>query len=344
MLEARTDPLKLPENERKKILGFLTAIAWFSRDSARCVRRLWSKLQTCAASDLPLFFNRARFKLLIPFDKRMGPILLPIVPPDILESVIRNRVTNGTGSYGGFTQIKHKFWAPGNWVHYGGWLVNDNFANLNGALKKWLRKLSGAENSENEQDRDEVLRSAWGEFLDRLWNERRLLQYVQRDWLLEWFSDYDPTLPDQIEDVNQPWDYDHIHPRSLVQGKWRVPSVVRDWHSSIGNLRIWPLELNRSDQDDLPCRKLAEIGEAEGRYKINSIMDLRKASLIGECNWEFWNNSVAGTNGRYLAQPNDLGDHTCRMNFIRAVTGRFIDIYAEWYNRLLIGELNPTAR
>ena len=60
-----------------------------------------------------------------------------------------------------------------------------------------------------------------------------------------WFSNYDPASPDQLEDTDRPWDYDHIFTAAYGQ-VYNLPQLVREWFASVGNLRIWPLEANRA--------------------------------------------------------------------------------------------------
>lgn len=342
MIMAKLEPKNSTPQAKKKLLGFLTAMAWFSRDSSRCLRRLWPELQRCPIDKLPDFFNRTHFQLLFPPDRRAGLILLPIIPPDVLEKAIKDRVTSGDG----FKQASHEFWKAGRWSHWDSALVTEEFGQLNGAVKGWLRALpvsdDSNEESSNREDRNEVLRAAWGEFLDRLWYERRLLQYAQRDWLLLWFPHFDPGLPDQMEDINRPWDYDHIHPHNFIAGKRDIPSVVRDWHQSIGNLRAWPLELNRADQDSVPRHKLVLSGDdaPERRYEILKDSDLLAASFIAKEDKAWWEGSVPEeNNSRYLARPKG-NDHDCRMALLRAITSRFCRLYREWYDTLHVGKLH----
>jgi len=342
MIAARHDPLKLPCPAKKKLLGFLTALSWFSLDSGRCLQRLWNSLQNCLDNQLPNFFNQKHFQSLIPLDPDKGLIILPIVPPEILEAVINDRVTNGRGSYGGFQQPDHDFWKPGtSWEHYYGRLATNEFTTLNGQLKDWLTSLPTS-TDENQPNMNEVLRAAWSQFLDRIWSERRLIQYAQRNLLTEWFPDFDPTLPDQMEDINRPWDYDHIHPQNLVSGRHGIPSVVREWHVSIGNLRAWPMELNRADQDTPPRDKLIKTDPLEGHYRIDTSLKRLVASFITESEWEYWENSVAMNEDgtvvyRYLTSRDY---HKYRLNLIQAITSRFCRLYREWYDMLCLKNLS----
>ena len=346
MTAAKLDPLALTNNQRCLLLGFLTALSWFSVDASRCLRRLWPALQKCPPEKLKNFFNETRFALLRPADPVKGFVMLPIIPPSVLEELVKCRVTNGRGPYGGFGKRGHSFWGTGNWKHYQV-LVTDEFKSLPLELKRWLRNVplqskTLIPNAADAEDRDAMLLAAWGDFLGRIWSDRNLLQYAQRDWLIKWFPQFDPTLPDQMEDINRPWDYDHIHAYNFIKGKQDIPSVIKDWHSSMGNLRAWPMELNRADQDGAPHLKLnpVSIPIAETRYQIANVKSLRVASFISDLAWNKWENSVPNDPGRYLAKPKDDTEHYCRMNAVNAITLRFCEIYREWHTALRLNGLH----
>ena len=89
-----------------------------------------------------------------------------------------------------------------------------------------------------------------------IWN-KELLLYAQRHYLADRFRDYDPSEKDMWEDYNCPWDYDHILAHYYTyykQGKMKKFSGK--WVGTIGNLRAWPAEDNRSDQKDLAKDKI----------------------------------------------------------------------------------------
>ena len=101
----------------------------------------------------------------------------------------------------------------------------------------------------------------------------------QRRWIIKWF-DSDPSQPECLEDKNRPWDYDHIHPQNFLQNDsgnpyHNIPQLIKVWHRSIGNLRAWPLEANRSDNDSMPSKKLTGLSNIERRYEMNNESDLR---------------------------------------------------------------------
>ena len=55
--------------------------------------------------------------------------------------------------------------------------------------------------------------------IEDLRGNRNVLLFAQRGWLAHWFPDYDPSQPDQVEDTNRPWDFDHIHPQRYLRSQ-----------------------------------------------------------------------------------------------------------------------------
>lgn len=333
---------QLSAKQQRRSLGFLVAMAEFAELPEQCVTRLWDALHSLADDKLlPDFFNAKRYQLLLPIHNG-GPVMLPLVPPAVLAEVIRCRVTGGQKGFPGPNHAD--FWRSESvWQHYSTRLVPDNFSQLESGLREWLhgQKLDGKESdTADEATLTERRRLAWKKFFDRLWDKRALVDYAQRGWLMRWFPDYDPTLPGQMEDVNRPWDYDHIHPQGLLCNE--MPGAIRDWHRSLGNLRAWPLELNRSDQKDAPADKLNTAPDQDDRnFGMNAGTDVRKASFIDEDQeWQFWRDSVpvaSQFDQRYLAKYPDY-EHAGRA-LILATTSRFCAIYAHWFDQLALGEL-----
>ena len=184
------------------------------------------------------------------------------------------------------------------------------------------------------------MQEAWRISLDRSL-QRHFVLYAQRIWILKCFPDYDPSLPDQLEDTNRPWDYDHIHPNNYVPGRWYIPQIIKDWHNTIGNFRAWPFEANRSDHDTSPSIKFTNINDQETNYGLVSLEEKRCMSFIAEGpEWQFWQESTPPGDfvGTYLNTPTP-----CRQALIRAITARFVRIYSEWYGALRINDLMPTS-
>jgi hypothetical protein len=338
---------RLSPTQRKRSLGFLVSVHWFAERPAECVSRLWPQLRGC--DDLENFFNAERFRSLLPTRPDGGMVMLPMVPPDLLEGVISRCVTFGGK---GFPAFDDAYWKPGSrWEHFYGRLA-PSFSLLDGALVGWLKSLDfdadvdeeiGAPAIDGDAVVDfgeggEKLRQIWEKLLDKMWGHRPLIDYAQRAWLARWYPDFDPTLPGQMVDINRPWDYDHIHPsRHRVNN---VPAVIREWHQSIGNLRAWPLELNRGDQDDSPLAKLS-INSPQSDYFFDGSRPevLRKASFIEEFSeWKDWQETVPlpVVDHRYLAHSSS---HEQRQALLRAITHRFCRLYREWYENFAIADL-----
>lgn len=153
-----------------------------------------------------------------------------------------------------------------------------------------------------------------------------------------------------MEDKNRPWDYDHLLPQNLLRSqagnaRKNIPQVIWDWCGSIGNLRAWPLELNRSDSDISPTLKLTEVWAEEERYSMIAEPDKRAASFVREegenSDWSLWQSSVPMNDGkvkdhRYLALEKY---HANRRDLVKAIVWRFVALYRDWYDELKIGEL-----
>ncbi|WP_395734207.1 DUF262 domain-containing protein [Prosthecobacter sp.] len=100
--------------------------------------------------------------------------------------------------------------------------------------------------------------SVWGGFLNFREN-RELLLYAQRHFLAKRFTDYDPARKDLWESHNRPWDFDHILASHYYYNR-KDGSEFRElcgqWGRTIGNLRAWPFEDNRSDQAETAANKI----------------------------------------------------------------------------------------
>ncbi len=351
--QAGLDPCALSAAQRRQLLGFVTALSWFAPHPRRAVAALWPRLRTLPARQLADFFSRPQFLLCLALGPQNALQACPLPPPDVLEKIIADRVTRPRGDYGGFNDAHSDFWRRWDWYE---WLqkshpgvLKDWFATHIDTL--WRRAVpgqappeAGASTSAREQ--------AWQHFSDQLWGQKSLLLYTQRHWLERWFPEYDPTLPDQMEDHNRPWDWDHIFPQRYFkteQGGSRrnIAPILWDWHASIGNLRAWPLEANRADQDSSPEAKLSHTSSTTERYAMPDAQAQCAASGIAYQGpgWQDWCDCVpAGVAegtlpAYYLADPEHGGQ--ARQALVRAITGRLCGLYRQWYEGLRIAALMP---
>ena len=342
------DPFQITPSARRQLLGFLTAMAWFSADREKSIAAVWHRLQTMEKKDLPTFFSRESFVSMLLLDKHDNLQMRPIPPPAVLNKVIKDCVTSGRGSggYGGFGDPLHQFWEKWNrWDWMSG--------RLTGELSRWYKdcfqELWQRIGNENEEalNPDAKYQEAWTQFINSLWNERSVLLYAQRASLESWFPDYDSSQPDQLEDMNRPWDYDHIHPQRYLRNdkgnsQRNIPNIIWDWHGSMGNFRAWPLEANRADSDTSPAKKFNEVSEIERHYDMRTPEDKRRASFVHDDDWIHWQKSVPDADDfprQYLARPSDNGCGACRQELVHAITIRFVALYREWYESLEVGAL-----
>ena len=184
------------------------------------------------------------------------------------------------------------------------------------------------------------VKDVWETFWSKFWNENRFVLYAQRHWLNKFFPDYNPAAPDQLEDSDRPFDWDHIFPQKNFYNKRGLLSLWRDWPYTIGNVRAWPMELNRSDQDDSPAIKMNDVRNENGelipsdshwvkKFYLNRGENIRKASFVSEENWKYW---------QQFPEKNDLQEASDNGNaLLKAITDRLCALYRHWYESLDVG-------
>lgn len=175
----------------------------------------------------------------------------------------------------------------------------------------------------------------------RIFNNRDLVLYAQRQALFEWFEDrlY------HLDDVNVPFDWDHIFPNKYVKGKRNIPRKLRESYNSNGNFRAWPYPLNRGDQDVLPSVKLNPNPENtldypqmmkswqqyfDARPKIHVDVKGLSTQLLkwSKCDVT-WTTAKITNVKKHFGQVYDL------------IIGRNVELCREWYDELLIDVLIP---
>lgn len=84
------NPLDLNDDTKKKFLGFITALSWFSVDAKKCIRRIWNDLQNMDGEGLKSFFNCDRFKMIIDIGGDDEIVLIPPLTPEIFKNSIND--------------------------------------------------------------------------------------------------------------------------------------------------------------------------------------------------------------------------------------------------------------
>lgn len=175
----------------------------------------------------------------------------------------------------------------------------------------------------------------------RLFNNRDLILYAQRQALFEWFEErlY------HLDDANVPFDWDHIFPNKYVKGKKKIPRKLRESYNTNGNFRAWPYPLNRGDQDVLPSVKLnpspantqdyPEMVKSWQQYfnskqRIHADIKDLPAQLLkwSKCDGKWTTTKITDVK-KHFGQVYDL------------IIGRNVELCREWYEELQIDSLIP---
>ncbi|HZM01614.1 MAG TPA: DUF262 domain-containing protein [Candidatus Saccharimonadales bacterium] len=169
----------------------------------------------------------------------------------------------------------------------------------------------------------ERLRKSWEGFLNFRGN-RELLLYAQRDFLVRRFRCYDPGRKDLWEAHNRPWDFDHILASYYFFNR-KDGTPFRDacgqWGYTIGNLRAWPFEDNRSNQDQ----------KAQGKLSVNGKLS------EGLCNDSFINDPKQ-VDGFSVGNAVRSEEAAARL-FVETCRKRLLRTYQEWYESVGVTEL-----
>jgi hypothetical protein len=217
-----------------------------------------------------------------------------LVKPELLRDNLINIVSVNKISYGNYEEIKKNN------------LLCDE-------IKKDLLGDKLEIEVYQEKALDELLKSRWLWHIDKIFKNRVLLIYAQRQYFNEKFQEFNQL--ENIEDTNRPWDWDHIYPKSWVDSLHNIHYLVKHWVNSNGNFRALSYDDNRSESNNLsPADRL----DSENK---------RSDSFISESDFEeFW-----GKLG-YESKAIKRDDEKSIKIFLNAVVNRTVNIYEEWYN------------
>ncbi|TCJ41274.1 DUF262 domain-containing protein [Parafrankia sp. BMG5.11] len=339
---------KIEAKLHRRTLGFLTAIAWFAPDKEKACAAVWRGLQKRDLDDQKLLnrFNSTRFNSACQLDYQARLKMIPLPSPEALGRVSKRFIGRGntrqTRSEATVFFPQGGFWTGWNWWY-------EQFAP---ALAEVMRRESperfGDQGAEESDDSGDFTAQAAWRFLQSLHGGREtVLVYAQRASLHNWYPAFDPSLPESIEDSNRPWDWDHILPESLIRKKHDIPPSVKWWISSVGNLRAWPFEANRSDGNTPPVDKMNTLPDEDVRFGFKSPEEIRQCSFVSEfVDWPYWKKAVPTDRGAadlgYLSNRHightDFSQN--RIDTVSAIALRFCQIYGHWYKELRVGDLN----
>ncbi|MEQ1792973.1 MAG: DUF262 domain-containing protein [Nitrospira sp.] len=318
----REGMLEISAEERKTLLAALTTLHWFAIDLNKCIKVLWQNV------DDRQYWRQEMLKQIVVLESSL--LIARPLPPDILAGSIQAILFPGGRGWAE--------WLTENWK---GKITFPSFHDVApNPAKEWY--LNTWESSQDETNHDARINDAWRWLVKVVFEKREFLLYAQRHSLGTWFPWYDPALPDQLEDFNRPWDYDHILPSYYIAGRHNIPPIIRDLAGKIGNLRAWPMELNRKDQALPPYKKLKEPND-EKNYKMVDGNALRRDSfIIDEENWlewkAVWPSEDQQPPPRFLSLEDE--EHKgCREALVDAIMTRTVSIYRHWFESLEVGTL-----
>ena len=299
----------LNTEESRRILGFVTAICWFSDSTKKPkIARLLCKeliLFNTKHTDMSEFFNHETFnKLLLVNDSQI--LLSAFIKPSMLKRSLLKHIDNQE-------HLKKHYW--------------ENFStdNCPDDIINFFKKTHNLED-----DNGVSAKTSWNIFFNHIRAHRELLIYAQNKFFKDFFDWFDPTLPDQINNQNRPWDDDHVLPKSWTnhdtKSKNETPIHVRDWVHSNGNFRIWPMELNRSKSN----KTILESKCPE--YNLKNSDEVQAASFISKSELE-----LLDVFCDYQPINNIESHHWDR--FVKFAIRRTVNIYRNWYENFKIDEL-----
>ncbi|MFC6046336.1 hypothetical protein ACFPYM_00600, partial [Methylobacterium hispanicum] len=174
----------------------------------------------------------------------------------------------------------------------------------------------------------EALASAWW------WSARRLLPWLQRDYVASAFPHYDP-LSDRDDDL--PYDLDHLCPHADWGAHWAglsgridapagIASAMRGWRSllgnGIGNLRIVDASVNRGDGDIPLPAKVPGLADTQLTQEAAAAMAAMALDPAGRAMW-----LAAST-------PDGRWDEARLAAFQNAVERRSAELYRRYFEDL----------
>ncbi|OQW43136.1 MAG: hypothetical protein A4S08_10085 [Proteobacteria bacterium SG_bin4] len=183
----------------------------------------------------------------------------------------------------------------------------------------WHAIVEADDQNQPRKEKDKEDRSKkYGQFMERLRNNRELLVYVQRSYFASKFRDFDPSNRLMWKGHNRPWDYDHILPSNKLNASGRggnagdFHDVCKVWQQSIGNLIAVDFTFNRGEQDNTSSKKY----NSERASELNGVLDCIDA---------------------YDIELEDTANFEKSIAFVVAARNRLIELYRRWYDSLDVG-------
>ncbi|MDR1499281.1 MAG: hypothetical protein LBS34_03265, partial [Rickettsiales bacterium] len=330
---------------RKRILGVITAVAWFSFDPSEFARRLWKTDVKWWLPTTNLMTNQ-----LLSLKARGNLVMYPLPSPLVLERTI-NFLTKPNEP----DELK--------WTKWWEW-PNESKKNISGNIdnnwplekgedqyvqKEELFQLFGlsytddpdkVDSNQIDLDLKPWLDRIWQKFWSTVIYDTKLVLFAQRKYLANWFPGYEPEAQDQQEDSSRPYDWDHILPQSYFGAHSKASSIWKYLGETIGNLRALPLSQNRSEGNIAPAEKL-EDEENQRMSAIHLQVEPKSWIDIGkkfeEIKPYLRYDTVVEKDDDGFVKIDDKG-YKCRLNVRNSIGNRIVALYQHWYETFDVGQ------
>jgi len=181
-------------------------------------------------------------------------------------------------------------------------------------------------NPSDASDENSIFDKFYKEFFDKLyWDNNRRLQrliFAQRLYINESFKEFNQI--DVSDELNTPWDWDHIYPKNFIDSKTlgHFTHVIRHCTNVLGNLRAVDFSKNRSDGNrTTPADKYSDNSSILLELEKEEVVDLFK--------------TITGRIDRMQEVQIKV------IAFYKAVTFRSFGMYIDWYTSLEVEKVFP---
>lgn len=208
------DIKELDDENKKTAIGALTLMSWFSEKPSKIVPKLWIKILYKIEHKENLYSFWEEELSAIAFSEEFKDSL-PIYQAKSKKEL--SEFINDTFDSEGY------------------YLQNNN---------SYLYKMIPSNITETE-------RIYWWQTINKVIkssvSKPYLTYYFQRHYMKDKFKNYDPTLTSKQNDIQRPWDIDHIIPQSKLTKNSKC--LYKFWIHSVGNYCAMDYSLNRSKSD-----------------------------------------------------------------------------------------------
>lgn len=252
----RGDTFEHGKSEHRKMIGFITALAWFGKEEKsngdHILKLLWRDM---IELDQDQFWTANVFRNALRGSDVKMPLLVP--PSELREhllSVARKKTV-------------------------------DEICESDSTVLEHLMQFYRGQNGRA------LAVQAYKKILKSLGDHREFVMFAQRKFIKQWF---DGLTAADLEDTNVPWDWDHIYATELLNRvSVENSKFLKEWNNSNGNQRAWPYDLNRGDGAKVPHEKfnLDYKNSTVGLYLVSD--EVYEASAIKNERVDEWNDFAA---------------------------------------------------